>query len=162
MRWRFNSRTQTPPLSHNLKKKTHNWENTHTHTLHLIFTFQSDWHTHSEALEMWTLSHHRGLGLTFVQICVRLLPMGSAGPSHSYTWHFNTRVFLSCATYAKSLKHRDTRLRITELWTTSPVWLADIKVARIVCVCGVLSRVRALRSVCAQTQSTRRCWGETD
>lgn len=46
------------------------------------------------------------LFLTLEQICFRLLATVSAGLSHWNTWHFNTRVFLSRATYAKSLKRQ--------------------------------------------------------
>lgn len=53
-----------------------------------------------------------GFLLTLEQICFRLLATVSAGLSHWNTWHFNTRVFLSRATYAKSLKHTTEKLHI--------------------------------------------------
>lgn len=42
---------------------------------------------------------------TLEQISWRLVAMAAAGVSHRNTWHFRTRVFLSLATQAKSLKH---------------------------------------------------------
>lgn len=67
-------------------------------------------------------NHLRPEQLTREQISCRLVAMALAGVSQRNTWHFRILVFLSLATYAKSLRRGKHRVALQKKQTHSHKW----------------------------------------